>query len=104
MPVVGLLSGTNRKPRVIDAIWKGLNKVGYTERQTATMEYRFAEGHFERLPALVAELVRDRAKVIVAIQSVAAPMAAKALTPGVPVVFSIGGDPVRLTSSIPGSP
>jgi putative ABC transport system substrate-binding protein len=45
---------------------------------------------------LAAELVRDRAKVIVAIQSVAAPMAAKALTPGVPVVFSIGGDPVKL--------
>ena len=96
MPVVGLLSGTNREPRLIDAIWKGLNEVGYTERQTATMEYRFAEGHFERLPALAAELVRDRAKVIVAIQSVAAPMAAKALTPGVPVVFSIGGDPVKL--------
>jgi putative tryptophan/tyrosine transport system substrate-binding protein len=54
------------------------------------MEYRFAEGHFERLPALAAELVRDRAKVIVAIQSVAAPLAAKALTPSVPVVFSIG--------------
>jgi putative ABC transport system substrate-binding protein len=60
------------------------------------MEYRFAEGHFERLPALAAELVRDRAKVIVAIQSVAAPLAAKALTPSVPVVFSIGGDPVKL--------
>jgi len=96
MPVVGLLSGTNREPRLIDAIWKGLNEIGYTDYQTATMEYRFAEGHFERLPALAAELVRDRAKVIVAIQSVAAPMAAKALTPGVPVVFSIGGDPVKL--------
>jgi putative ABC transport system substrate-binding protein len=81
MPVVGLLSGTNREPRLIDAIWKGLNEIGYTDYQTATMEYRFAEGHFERLPALAAELVRDRAKVIVAIQSVAAPMAAKALTP-----------------------
>ena len=82
MPVVGLLSGTNREPRLIDAIWKGLNEVGYTERQTANMEYRFAEGHFERLPALAAELVHDRAKVIVAIQSVAAPMAAKALNSG----------------------
>jgi putative ABC transport system substrate-binding protein len=96
MPIVGLLSGTNRESRLIDAIWKGLNEVGYAERQTATMEYRFAEGHFERLPALAAELARHGAEVIVAMQSVAAPLAAKALTPSVPVVFSIGGDPVKL--------
>jgi putative ABC transport system substrate-binding protein len=95
-PVIGLLSGTNREARLIGAIWQGLNETGFVEGQNAAMEYRFAEGRFERLPALAAELVANRAAVIIGMQSVAAPLAAKAVTPSVPVVFSIGGDPVRL--------
>jgi putative ABC transport system substrate-binding protein len=95
-PVIGLLSGTNREARLIGAIWQGLNEAGFVEGQNAAMEYRFAEGRFERLPALAAELVANRAAVIIGMQSVAAPLAAKAVTPAVPVVFSIGGDPVRL--------
>jgi putative ABC transport system substrate-binding protein len=94
--VIGLLSGTNREARLIGAIWQGLNEAGFVEGQNAAMEYRFAEGRFERLPALAAELVANRAAVIIGMQSVAAPLAAKAVTPAVPVVFSIGGDPVRL--------
>ena len=55
---------------------------------------RFAEGHFDRLPALAAELAAKKAAVIVGMQSADGPLAAKALTPAIPVVFSIGGDPV----------
>jgi putative ABC transport system substrate-binding protein len=96
MPVIGLLSGTNREDRLIGAVWKGLKETGFVEGQNATMEFRFAEGRFDRLPALAAELIERRASVIVAMQSVTAPLAAKAASTTVPVVFSIGGDPVRL--------
>jgi putative ABC transport system substrate-binding protein len=95
-PVIGLLSGTNREPRLIGAIWKGLNQAGFVDGENATMEFRFAEGRFDRLQAMAAELVQGNAAVIVAIQSVTAPLAAKKASTTVPVVFSIGGDPVRL--------
>ena len=78
LPVIGLLSGTNREDRLIGAIWKGLNETGFVEGRNAVMEFRFAEGQFERLPALAAELIERRASVIVAMQSVTAPLAAKA--------------------------
>jgi putative ABC transport system substrate-binding protein len=96
MPVIGLLSGTNREDRLIGAVWKGLNETGFTDGRNATMEFRFAEGRFDRLPSLAAELVGRGVSVIVAMQSVTAPLAAKAASTTVPVVFSIGGDPVRL--------
>ena len=95
-PVVGLLSGTNHEDRLIGAIWQGLNEAGYVDGQNATMEFRFAEGHFERLPAMAAELLQRNVSAIIAIQSEAAPNAAKAATATVPIVFSIGGDPVKL--------
>jgi putative ABC transport system substrate-binding protein len=96
MPVVGVLSGTTREPRLIDAVLQGLNESGYAPGRNVTMEYRFAEGQFDRLPGMAEDLARHKAAVIVAMQSVTAPLAAKALTPAVPVVFSIGGDPVKL--------
>jgi putative tryptophan/tyrosine transport system substrate-binding protein len=95
-PVIGLLSGTNREDRLIGAVWKGLNETGFVDGRNAAMEFRFAEGRFERLPALAAELVGRGVSVIVAMQSASAPLAAKAASTTVPVVFSIGGDPVRL--------
>ena len=95
-PVIGLLSGTNREDRLISAIWAGLNEAGFVEGQNAAMEFRFAEGRFERLPALAAELVDRKVSAIVAIQSATAPIAAKAVTSTIPVIFAIGGDPVRL--------
>src|SRR5712692_3905800 len=91
MPVIGLLSGTTREARQIDAIWKGLNQVGYVEGRNVGIEYHWAEGHFDRLPALAEELVRRRAALIIAMQSVLAPRAAKAATTTIPIVFSIGG-------------
>ena len=96
MPVVGILSGTNSEARLIGAIRQGLQEAGYVEGRNVVFEARFAEGRFERLPALAAELAAKKAVVIIGMQSAAAPLAAKKLTPPIPVVFSIGGDPVRL--------
>lgn len=95
-PIIGLLSGTNREPRIVGAIWKGLNETGFTEGQNAAMEYRFADGHFDRLRGLADDLVSRRVAAIVAVQSPVAPRAAKEATSSIPIVFSIGGDPVRL--------
>ena len=57
MPVIGLLSGTDREASPLDAIWRGLNEAGYFEGRNVAMEYRWAEGQLDRLPALAADLV-----------------------------------------------
>jgi len=95
-PVIGLLSGTNREPRQIAAIQQGLKEAGYVDGRDVTIEYRWAEGQFDRLPAMAADLVGRQVAVILGMQSATAPLAAKAATTTIPIVFSIGGDPVRL--------
>jgi putative ABC transport system substrate-binding protein len=94
MPVIGLLSGTDREVRQLDAIWQGLNEAGYVEGRNVAVEYRWAEGRNDRLPDLAAELVRLPVNVIVCAGSTPAAFAAKAASTTVPIVFYGGIDPV----------
>src|SRR5258708_13619531 len=97
VPVVGYLSGlaldTPSAFDAIAAVRRGLSEAGYVEGQTLKMESRFAEDRPERLPELAADLVRRQVAVIVMVTTPPA-LAAKAATQTIPIVFSIGADPV----------
>src|SRR5215831_11248215 len=96
VPLIGILEagGAELNPANVMAFRKGLSETGYTEGQSVAIEYRWAEGYYDRLPELAADLLRRRAAVIVTPLSVAATLAAKAATTTVPIVFSTGADPV----------
>jgi len=97
MPVIGYLDGTSPGPGapLVAAFRQGLSEAGYVEGQSVVIEYRWAEGHYDRLPALVADLVGQKVDVI-ATGSVAGIQAAKSATSTIPVVFFGGGDLVAL--------
>jgi putative tryptophan/tyrosine transport system substrate-binding protein len=97
LPVIGFLHGgsPNASEYVVAAFHKGLNETGYVEHQNVGLDYRWAEGQSDRLPALAADLVRRQVTVIVSSGGDAASFAAKAATSAIPIVFGSGGDPVR---------
>jgi putative ABC transport system substrate-binding protein len=97
MPVVGFLNSRSRSslPHLLPAFRQGLKETGFVEGENLNIEFRFADGHYDRLPALAAELVQRRVAVI-AVASTIATVAAKQATQSIPIVFFQGGDPVKL--------
>ena len=96
-PLVGFLHGGSSDGAAHQAtnFHHGLHQIGYVEGRNVTTEYRWAEGHYDRLPALARDLVGNRPAVIAATGGVASALAAKAASKDIPIVFLMGDDPVK---------
>jgi putative ABC transport system substrate-binding protein len=95
MPVIGYLGAGTSDSSATPAFHRGLGETGYVEGRNVMLEYRYAEGQYDRLPGLAADLVRRRVSLIAATPSPAA-MAAKAATTTIPIVFTSGFDAARI--------
>jgi putative ABC transport system substrate-binding protein len=98
MPVVGFLGTGSAESDAFRAaaVRQGLTEAGFVEGRNVAFEYRWAEGQYERLPALAADLVRREVAVIVAIGGNTSAVAAKPATATIPIIFAIGGDPIKM--------
>jgi ABC-type uncharacterized transport system substrate-binding protein len=98
VPVIGYVSGWAERDAAdyVVSFRRGLSDVGYVEGQNVAIEYRWAEGHFDRLPALIADLVQRKVAVIVTANTTASALTAKAATQTIPIVFLLGSNPVDI--------
>jgi putative ABC transport system substrate-binding protein len=98
LPVVGVVSGRTPQTdaRNVSAFYKGLSEAGYVDGQNVTVEYHWVEGHYDRVPAMMADLVRQQVAVIATTGSNVVALGAKAATTKIPIVFAVGADPVKL--------
>jgi putative tryptophan/tyrosine transport system substrate-binding protein len=98
VPVIGILSSESPEAEAIRvrAFHQGLSEVGFIEGRNVVVEYHWAEGHNDRLPALAADLVRRQVVAIACLGGPPAAFAAKAATTTIPIVFQVGFDPVEL--------
>jgi len=98
MPVVALINGGSADGSAtrVTAFRKGLNETGYVEGQNVMVEYHYLEGRYDRVPALMADLVHRQVAVIATPANTPAALAAKAATATIPIVFGVGEDPVQL--------
>jgi len=96
-PVIGFLSSRSpdESKHLVNAFRAGLHTGGYVEGKSVAIEYRWAEGEYDRLPALAIDLVRRAVAVLVATGGEPSALAAKSATSTIPIVFAVGGDPVR---------
>ena len=98
MPVIAFISGrsADASARYVAAFRKGLNETGYVEGKSVVVEYNWLEGHYDRLPALLTDLIRRRVAVLTTPGSTPGAIAAKPATSTIPIVFSVAQDPVKL--------
>jgi putative tryptophan/tyrosine transport system substrate-binding protein len=97
-PVIGFLNSATPQPfaKYVAGFRAGLKETGYIDGQNVTIEFRWAEGHYDRLPEMAADLVHHKVAVLVSTGGIPSVMAAKAATATIPIVFTAGSDPVRL--------